>query len=424
MKTILNTAKRFILKKKAEDFAMWDGIEIKEDIQNVFWWNTTLKLYDIPLINIVTKKSAGYFLVSESKQLPPIIEYSTEGLSLKEQIDANIYHVLKETEIKGVPLNYYFMNSTEIYVEIQTEVGKGNFVLNIPNLFVIQKNSLESHNNRRNPQDYFDGITTLNLWNTIENNDVINQTSRVLHWRKPTRYQQNCDSYLFEENCSINFNTPQHYCTPRAISGCTPVAWAMLLSSWKKSTMGNAYIKIWERSNCWDIEWPSYGSRSNPSQCSIVELDIWKIGRYMNTTRDGATSFNQIINGGKIFSDYGLSWKFYRASNESFEWAVKIIDAGQAFMFGGTGEWSLSKKTFIPAIKAEESGHSTVAYGYSKPDRTLLVSLGWGTFYSNKWINHDQYRNRGHTCVVEGLETTNKIEPKKMDSNDFKQNEK
>lgn len=400
MKDVITTAKNFLIQNQKEDPEDWKDLELIENVkENIgyFWWNSELKLADIPLVNKYTKERSGYLLVSESEELPPVIEYATNGLSLTEQINQLTKPILITSGIEGEITKYHFITSTEIYAEISRSESKDSFLLNVPDLFTIPEKSILSYN--RTASSVFDPQEVKTQWEAFTPGNPGNKPKVVLNNAKPTRYQQNCNSYNFGEVCSIDSSITSTYCSPRRIAGCVPVAWAMLLSSWKRTGYWDTN-KIWKNSACWNIEWPSWGGTWNPSQCDAVESSIWKLHTLMSTTADGSTTASNVIKGAKIFSSFNMTWKFHRASNQKFDFARKIISAGQPFVFDGQGKWSFTNNVFSDTPGPGKTGHAVVAYGYKKSNKTLLVALGWGNSFENKWINHDQFGGRGYSYLT------------------------
>ncbi len=409
MENVFETATKFIERNRNIDPKTWKDLKIasaSNEIQNVFKWSSEINLYDIPLVNKKTRERSGYLLISESKELPPVIEYATEGLSLKEQIDGLVTPALYASEIDATPKEYHFITSTEIYVEIFNERSKESFLINVPDLFVIQKESIDSFN--RQAREEFNNASIDEQWYALEDNDSSGASKIVLNKAKPTRYQQNCDSYSLDQVCKIDLSEPKTYCSPRRISGCVPVAWAMLLSAWKRMNFEDS-SKIWKGSSTWNIEWPSWQGTVNPSKSAEVESTIWKLHDLMDTTATGGTSDSKTIEGAKIFSTFDMSWKFSIAVDQDFSFAQKIIQAGQPFLFDGYGKWSSIDKKFSNSVGNDKGGHGVVAYGYDKTDKMLLVAMGWGTGTPNKWIHHDQYSSRGYTYRVKSEESRTNI---------------
>jgi hypothetical protein len=165
----------------------------------------------------------------------------------------------------------------------------------------------------------------------------------------------------------------------------------MLLSSWKRTGYWDT-AKIWKNSACWKYEWPSWGGFANPSQCDDVEKTIWSLNQLMSTTCDGSTYDNRTISGAKIFGKMGMTWKYAQAKNKPFQFAIGVIQAGQPLLWTANGIWdaTLGKLSSTPVPGG--TGHAVVAYEYKKADRTLLVALGWGYGFENKYINYDQFR--------------------------------
>jgi hypothetical protein len=357
-------------------------------VYNVFWWNDEIRLYDIPLENKKTKERAGYILVSESKELPPVLEYCTEGSSLKEQIDKFLMPALAISDLDASPLKYHFISSTEMYVTLQDHTTESTFIVNIPNLFVI--NDELRGNLYRIPAEVFDIEKVNKYWAELEDeSDESPNTELILTDRKPVMYQQNCESYSLRELCKLDTSNSKSPCNPKAISGCVPVAWAMLLSCWKKITMSDN-DQIWKDSSTWNVDWPSYMTPTNPSQSAEVEKSIWEVNKHVGTDTNGGTVNTRIPDGEKVLESFNLSWNFNRSESGSFSFAKELIGkAGQPFIFDGYGIWS-----------KEKAGHAVVVYGYQDLGEKLFVSLGWGTGFADKWIVNANFENKGYTYRV------------------------
>lgn len=385
MENVYETAVKFIEQNKKDDPRVWNHLKIagsSNEIQNVFWWNNTIRLYDIPLENKKTMERAGYLLVSESKELPPVVEYATEGVSLKEQIDQMLQPALSISHINATPRKYHFVSSTELYVSLEDVNSKEEVLLNIPNFFILTKDVREELN--RQPSEVFSTEMVARYWEELNEVRTESLPSKTLN-AKPTQYQQNCSSYTFGEVCTIDRSSNNSPCHPRKISGCVPVAWAMLLSALKRTNI-SGHNKIWQGNTCWTINWPSHFSTSNPSQCNVVEQTIWKLHTLMETTDNGSTKDSNTIKGKEILKDFGLTWKMLHKDGENFAFLQKIIDGNEPFLFDGHGKWGDDK-----------AGHGVVVYGYKQEGNMMKVSLGWGKAFPDKWMNFDQFSSKGFT---------------------------
>jgi hypothetical protein len=398
MENVFETAVKFIEKSKESNPKLWNNLKMigsSRDAYNVFWWNDEVRLYDIPLENKKTKERSGYILVSESRDLPPILEYSTEGNSLKQQVDEFLIPALAISDIDASPLKYHFINSLELYVTVEDHATDSSFMVNIPNLYTI-KDDLKTSLHRI-PSEVYNPAKVKDYWSELEDDARESpNTELVLTNRKPVMYQQNCESYSLRELCKLDTSTSNSPCNPKAISGCAPVAWAMLLSSWKKINMTGT-DQIWKGSSTWSTNWPSYMTPTNPSQSAEVEQTIWKVHEILGTDDNGGTVNTKIPDGEKIMETFNLSWNFHRSTSGSFSFAKELIgQAGQPFIFDGYGTWS-----------REKAGHAVVVYGYRDLGEKLYVSRGWGKSFTDIWISNANYSNKGYTYRVTDEEDKN-----------------
>lgn len=394
----LAIAKQFVIAHAQLSPEQWQHLQADTEEKNIhwFWWNEDIPLADIPLIDTRTKKASGYLLVSANKNLPPVLEYALEGHCLKEQTDNFLAPSLQASEIMGKPVKYHFITSTELLVEIPADGRSPELLISIPGLLVMKdhKESLQRRKDRS-----FDQAVIAELWNFLSSPPAQNGR-RELSPGSGIRYSQNCAIYHKETACTIDTSGNAGPCGPNnSIAGCVPVAWSLLLSAWKQIGFDTSYL-IWNNSRCWQVEWPS-SYTSNPNQCNDVNTTIWRLHQLLGTDNEGSTYNDKIINGANIFGEFGIRWKFRRADNAGFDFAAKIIEAGQPFIFDGQGYWNRSG---TPGPKT--AGHAVLVYGYQYADRTLLVNLGWGTSYVNKYISHDQYDSKGFSYITSLSEST------------------
>ncbi len=392
IKTTLDFAESFLEKKRRTDSANWAGLQVAQTPPKklaIFWWGGSIPLVEVPLQESRGGGLSGYLLVSTSKELPPVIEYATSDAPLSVQISQLLSPALTRSEIQPKSVRYVFITSTEIYAEITTDKKSGITAIAIPTLATFKpkteiKLSLK-------PSSVFDKAIVKGQWDNLTPGAPGDLPEVVLQNAIPVRYQQNCDKYANLLECGINIQQTQTYCSPNAIAGCVPVGWAMLLSAWKKTGYWDS-SKIWNGSGCWSIEWPSWGGWANPSQCPDVEKTIWRLHQLMATTPDGGTDNNNTIAGAAIFGEQGLSWKYAQAQNKPFEFAIGVIQAGQPLLWTANGIWDAALGQLSSTPVPGGVGHAVVAYGYKKADRTLLIALGWGYSFANKYVNYDQYR--------------------------------
>lgn len=388
----LQVADAFVSRKRRTDPTPWSAVHLTPitlKTAAVFWWYGSIPLVEVPLTNASGTQSNGYLLVSTDRELPPILEYSLDGLPLSRQILQQLTPALARSNLSVLFSRFVFITSTEIYVEVTDEKGGDLTAVAIPDLFTFKPAAGIAISVKAN--SIFPKAIVDAQWDNLTPGAPGDKPEVILQNAVPVRYQQNCDKYANLLECGIELKTTQTYCSPNAIAGCVPVAWAMLLSSWKRTGYWDS-SKIWPGSNCWDIEWPSWGGWANPSKCDAVNATIWRLHTLMGTTSDGSTNNSNTIAGAAIFSEFGIAWKYAQAQNRPFEFAIGVIQAGQPLLWTANGIWDSTLKQLSNTPVPGGVGHGVVAYGYKKADRTLLVALGWGYSYANKYINYDQYR--------------------------------
>lgn len=390
--SVMDIAKRFLDKRRREDGAQWGALEIapvKEEDIVVFEWGGKIPLFEIPFTDLVTRQPSGYVLISTSTDLPPFLEYMNSGSPLSQQLQKNAAPFLARAGVHVAPTRYIYITSTEIYAEIPATSTTPTFFLNVPGMFVVQESQLRGVS--MDPAKIFNSAVVKGQWHVLTPGQPGDLPEVILKEAAPVYYQQNCDSYAVAAECAISIDAARsNFCAPRAISGCVAVGWAMLLSSWKRSGWWDS-AKIWPGSSCWDRHWPSGNGDFNVSQCADVERTIWRLHTLLGTTPDGATSGDHTLNGAAIFGEFGMGWHYAQATGQPFEFAASIVAKGQPFLWTANGIWNDKASPLISSGVPGGVGHGILAYGYKKSDRTLLVGLGWGSYFGSKYINYDQY---------------------------------
>lgn len=391
-------AERYIESMEPTDPKLWRMLDIGKrptpSNAGLVWWDDATPLFEVPLFTPDDRPS-GYLLVSIDRRFPPVIEFATEGDPLTTQIDSLAVPALSISGVSRPIDRRYFLSSTEFVIRVRPKPRASStmFVL-LPTMGAVEASVNPIS---RSTRGVFSPVDVRDEWDAIRSRTPGapgNKPKVVLKNALPVRYQQNCSKYNLTNLCTIAVGSGNdHYCSPNAIAGCVPVAWAMLLSAWKRTGHFDS-AKIWKNSSCWSIEWPSWGGWANPSQCRDVERTVWRLHKLMNTTSGGSTKDSDTMRGAAIFSEMGLKWRFGSRTNQKFEFIRKVISAGQPSLFTGVGKWSaFAQKLGVKGVapSAGKVGHGVVAYGYQKKGQKILVALGWGTSYSNKWITYNQY---------------------------------
>jgi hypothetical protein len=377
----VDSAEQILKHKQRSDPARWIQKKvIALDEYSVFWWSDTIPLIEIPLLDCLKAAPDGYFLVSGDKRLPPLLEHAPSGPPLSHQVKSVCMPALHHAQIDLQPAKFHYASSTDMFLEFPPVDGVTH-LLDVSN-FVVSR-FRDRVTVERRPEDSFNQDIVANMWRQYTPGGPGDVPAIVLPFLTPVKYTQTCDAYgTGELACKIKISSSENYCTPHAISGCIPVAWAMLMSSWKRSGFFGAN-QIWANSTCWALDWHSWGGSANPSQCKVVEDTIWKLHSIMSTTHDGSTTATSL--GAAIFGDYGLNWAYREALNQPYEFAISITQAGQPLLWTAQGNWN----------PGELAGHGIISYGYQKSDRSLFICLGWGAEYPDKFIYYDQYSQNG-----------------------------
>jgi len=358
----------------------------------VFWWDDATALYEFPF-NDASGSPSGYVVIPSTRRLAPVLEYCFSGSPLSAQL--NHYLSASLTTLGEAPRNvqWYFVSPLEIIARVSLEGIADAAFLEIPTL----RNVPPPTDDRivRDASRLWTSNDLSRAWSDLEGWPGLRTPNvRGALWYRPVRYQQGCDAY--GRSCKLDLSDGgTTYCSPHCIAGCTCVAWAMLASSWKKHGQGGANTRIWAGSACWNIDWPS---STNPSRCQNVHESIWAWHSLMGTGCSGGTSFGNIESGGGYFgSKWGLPWQWGSRDDVGIGDAQELVDKGQPFLFSAVGQWQSRRKTSgrkSSSPKPGASGHSVVAYGYDAANQTILISLGWGSSFADKWIAIGAYESR------------------------------
>ncbi len=369
----------------------------------IFWWDDDTPIHEFSMKS--GDKNMGYVLASGNKNFPAIFEYSITASPFSAQVYKYLSALLAESGIFPKSLTLYYISPIEIVAKIESQQNQNCIFVRLPSLevtllppdFKIQRNAANIWSQQMVDDE----------WNALQqlSSDATGSTKKILTKRQPVKYQQNCDKYSADE-CMISLDSSSgHYCAPNCIAGCTPVAWAMLSSAWKRSGYKDADKKIWPDSNCWNIDWPS---TTNPSKCQVVSDTIWDYHTLMGTTCNGNTTRSNYLKSGPYFkSEWGLSWNWGKKENIDFAYSQKITDASQPYIFGGTGQWDALLESYdaknqsnvnsgdqpVVNIKSSDGkvGHSVVCYGYDSTNKQIYICLGWGKSFDDKFINISAY---------------------------------
>jgi hypothetical protein len=344
-------------------------------------------LYEFPLLTDLGK-DAGYVIISADETLPPVLSYSHDGPVLSAQLRDLLQATLPEVSPDQV--RWFYFSALDLVARLPTSEGETPVYVTIPRFSPTRL----AKPIRRNPLDCWTAEHVRGRWEAlsepIREHDIVSQLPN-----SPKRYNQSCSGYplsagdasdeLPDRRIKLSEQDGGNLCAWRGISGCAPVAWAVLASWWKQDP--RAAAKIWPGSTCWSLEWSSSYFPQDPTLCPEVSSSIWGFHNYCSTSFDGQTDLNNTYSGFGLFRDrYGLPWSWAGDWTYSFDGANAFniarreINGGQAVMYCATGPWQQYGG-------AGNDGHCTVAYGFNDSSRKILICLGWGYLFSDVWID-------------------------------------
>jgi hypothetical protein len=75
------TAEAFLDLQQRAKSPSWDGRGL-DPMPRLLWWDDSTPLFEFSLIDQVAGRQGGYLIVSTTPDLPPVLQYATEGASL------------------------------------------------------------------------------------------------------------------------------------------------------------------------------------------------------------------------------------------------------------------------------------------------------------------------------------------------------
>jgi hypothetical protein len=358
----------------------------------VYWWDDDIPLLEYPFFDESSKPS-GYVVVSTSRNIPPVLEFSLSGETLSSRLNSYVAsHMARSGEFLK-KITWYYFSPLDLVARAQVQGFQKEIFISVPTMASVDIN--DELVIRRDPTEFWSKETSESRWQALEQfkGELSSRIAIVLQHLKPVPYNQNCRPKGKEHSDS------DHYCKPNCIAGCYPVAWSMFASSRKRSSEGGGDSKIWPESNCWDKGWPSYASgTSDPSQCQDVSNSIWDIHDRVETTCDGNTFDNSWRKATEYFrTEWGLNWQWGSQADVNWEQCAEHSD--YTYLFFARGPWSKYLEKQIPGLSASNMGkvgHGVLCWGHWGDPMTggpkIFVCYGWGKDFSSegsKWIEVD-----------------------------------
>lgn len=363
----------------------------------VYWWDDDSPLEEYPFL-LPDGSESGYAIVSRNRQLPPMLEFALEGSTPSRFLTRRLAAWCAEQSTYYRDLTWYYFSPFELVASVSLIGTPQPVHLLTPSLLrVTLPNPCPI---RRNPARFWSTDYVQRAWSVVDSNPTGPLSiPKILHQLQPVPYMQNCRAQALGD-CK---GTPT-VCSPQCVSGCVPVAWAMLASSRRRSAVGGGSRKIWPGVSCWNIPWDSTISpTTNPSKCSAVDETIWRLNDHLQTRCDGISASNQIGHGANFLNAlWGLGWRWQGEPNPSFQRCVELLHEDQSFLYSAHGEWIQTLADQFPDVPEltrlmGADGHATVVWGEVLSSYTgqelLLACMGWGKdaggsqYPGSKWID-------------------------------------
>lgn len=359
----------------------------------VYWWDDNTPVFEVSLYDGDTP--AGYVIVSGTRRLPPILEAGPTGTAPSTRLIAEMTAHLARTGRYATTIRWQYWSALEIVGEVTLQDGSVVYIRAPEMCEETMSNRLAI---QRDPTRYWrtdDLEKRWEEWITPLGKTGPSSIGIILESREPIYYNQNCRPALSSQS------EPPTYCTPNCISGCVPVAVAMLSSSWKKVNIAGSQGQIWPGSACWNIAWPSSTS-PDPNCCVDVNQSIWDLHDAFSTGCGGLTFGNRVAAPTTAYyrNTWGLNWSYQYQFPATYEYCTDIITRRHPFVFMAVGQWSaylqqMAPKLAAPPIASGQAGHAVVCWGFNASPwvggPALLIGLGWGSAWASRWIEYDSF---------------------------------
>lgn len=349
-----------------------------QGLSSLIWWDDRTPLFEFALEK-VDGLPGGYALISTHPKIPAVVQYSLDGPPLSQQV-MRFWLAYSATRSEAPVSRLYYLGPFDLAIRLANERDGKSDLVSIPFCERLQTGALI-----RDPRKTWPISVVRRVHNVVGRvRRKSPAPSTILELvRRPARYTQNCS------DSGQASGTP---CSPACISGCGPVAWAMLASAYRRGheihpvpddTYGHIFAG---RPNDWWIDWPSQYS-PNPKRSSMVNAHIWALHGLMQTSCSGETlsddpgtwpPFRHIFQDPEqyirtVFNCDTIASSFY-GSND-FPTHKRVLDQGTPFIFCGDRNWF-----------GNVGGHCVVTYGYNDALGYDLICLGWGSGWSDQYI--------------------------------------
>ncbi|MFC1800603.1 hypothetical protein ACFLYT_00960 [Nanoarchaeota archaeon] len=390
----------------------WMPLELRPH-SGTYRWDDDKNLVEFPFVNTETSDESGYVIVSADRSLTPVIEYTTEGMPFSEVLQDQLRSALTRSSLDAEDTALYYWNGAGITAKVTLRGQTDPVFIEFPTMKTTPVPATTRIT--RDASKYWKDDDLREFWESIDKwnletdpkelsellGNITLPPAVTLNHRSAVRYQQACRSYPKGTACAIDPKGSGHYCAPREIAGCGPVAWAMLASAWKHTTYAGS-DNIWRGSTDWNLDWFSFGGQQDPSRSQVVSDAIWEFHRLCGTDANGSTSYGDMLEGRKFFEQQGVSgdrWPWAQ-HGFSYDWTKITINSDQPFIFIAQGQWNKYLNEEILSQKADESergsaGHAVIVNGYdSNQGNRIRVCLGWGMGFQDRVIDSNLFDDK------------------------------
>jgi hypothetical protein len=372
---------------------------------SLLWWDDYTALFEYSLVSH-KGNPAGYVITSTHQGIPPVVEFSLEGPSLSGQLGTHWIRTLQAME-GIVPFDrLYYFGPWDFAARVSPDTTLGRYQLvSIPWGEIAEpKGPLV-----RDPKRFWNPSVVRSLRARYAKRTArgAQETTIVQLLRKPVRYNQSCSAYSASRTRTEKARSAPTPCSPSCISGCGPVAWAMMASAYKNGfeqapRPNDPYRNVFTDIADWKVEWPSY-IVPNPSQSKGIEDTIWTLHRVMGTSCGGNTVVGGRYGHKRILHypveylrrRYGAYVGWILRGSTQFALMRQFLDTNRPLMVCGNRNWLALQRKVTASRRRRHSaqmsgtgapGHCVVAYGYDTATQTVLICLGWGNGFYDRFI--------------------------------------
>ena len=247
------------------------------DLAQTLVWSDAIELFEFRLE--AEDGTRAYVVTSAADELPPVLEYGFSRDTLTEAIWKGLKKNFPQLSVPSGEVRFIYASALEVIIEISsTDDGRERDIYWNYWTEPVKAPGAMSISRRGN----FPAVSVRSQvasLHRVGSRPISASTTLV---RRPVRFNQNFDRY-------DDWQRAESAC----VSGCSPVAWAMLESAYAKGARETSgpYLRIYAGVDDWDAEWPSY-VEPDPSRSSAVTARIWDFHRVMNTGCNGGTHWS------------------------------------------------------------------------------------------------------------------------------------